>query len=447
MSAVTRDLAKLLVNSSIEDLTSNSRHEAKRSLLNWIGCALGGCNSDAVNAALAAVREFAGPPQAAVLGRGIRLDILHAALLNVISSNILDFNDTHAHMVVHPAEPVAAAVLAFAEYRPVTGAELLHAFILGVEVECRLLDPAVADYRFVWTPTTTVGAFGAAAAVGRLLGLDEQQTAWALGIAATQACGLREMGGSMSKSFNPGHAARCGLSAALLAARDFTATETGIEGSRGFIQAFGTPKDPAAVVAGWGQGFQIELNTYKAFPCGAVTHGAIDACLQLHSRYHLHPEQVAAIALEVHPLALAITGRTAPTSELEAKLSVVHTAACAIVYGKVGVKQFKPECIQDAQVVALRDRITVTADDSFGRDEAQAVITLRNGATLQQHVQHALGSVHRPLSDRALETKFRDLAEPVLPSAAVDQLIAMVWSLESLGDAGSISRIAAGRIP
>src|ERR1043166_972895 len=238
MSAVTRDLAKLLVNSSIEDLTSNSRHEAKRSLLNWIGCALGGCNSDAVNAALAAVREFAGPPQAAVLGRGIRLDILHAALLNVISSNILDFNDTHAHMVVHPAEPVAAAVLAFAEYRPVTGAELLHAFILGVEVECRLLDPAVADYRFVWTPTTTVGAFGAAAAVGRLLGLDEQQTAWALGIAATQACGLREMGGSMSKSFNPGHAARCGLSAALLGGRGFPAPETGIEGSRGFIPAF-----------------------------------------------------------------------------------------------------------------------------------------------------------------------------------------------------------------
>lgn len=446
MTDVTRHLASLLANSSIADLTSNSRHEAKRSLLNWVACALGGCNNGAVNAALSAVREFAGPPQAAVLGRGIRLDIMHAAFLNVISSNILDFNDTHAHIVFHPAEPVASAVLAFAEYRPVTGAELLHALVLGVEIECRLLNPAVADYRFVWSPTTTVGAFGAAVGVGRLLGLNEQQMAWALGIAATQACGLRDTGGTMSKSFNPAHAARCGLSAAFLAASGFTASETGIEGSRGFLQAFGTPKDPTAVVEGWGESFQIELNTYKAFPCGAVTHAAIDVCQQLRSHHGLRPEQVDSISLKVHPLALALTGKTSPASELEAKLSVYHTAACAIVYGTVGVKQFSSECIHDARVLALREKISVTVDDRFTRDEAHAVITLRNGKTLQEHVQHALGSVHRPLSDRDLEIKFRDLAEPVLSSAAIDELIAMLWSLESLGDAGSISRIAAGGV-
>lgn len=250
----------------------------------------------------------------------------------------------------------------------------------------------------------------------------------------------------MSKSFNPGHAARCGLSAAFLAASGFTASETGIEGSRGFLQAFGTPRDPDALVADWGQAFQIELNTYKAFPCGAVTHAVIDACLQLRAHHGLRPEQVDSISLRVHPLALALTGKTSPASELEAKLSIYHTAACAIVYGTVGVKQFGSKCIHDPRVVALRGKISASVDDGFARDEAHAVITLRSGETLQEHVRHALGSIHRPLSDRDLEMKFRDLAQPVLASAAIDELIAMLWSLESISDAGSISRIAVGGV-
>lgn len=443
MTTITRQLASLLVKSSFADLTLNVRHEAKRSLLNWVACALGGCNNEAVNAALSAVREFAGPPQATVLGRGIRLDIMHATLVNVISSNILDFDDTHAHMVVHPVAPVASAILALAEHRSIGGAELLHALILGVEIECRLVDPAVAQYRFAWAPSI-VGVFGAAAGAGRLLGLNDQQMAWALGIAATQACGLRDAGGTMSKSFSPAHAARCGLSAAFFAASGFTGSETGIEGSRGFLQAFGAPKDPGALVANWGAAFHIEMNTYKAFPCGVVAHAAIDACQQLRSSHGLRPEQVESISLKVHPLALELTGRKCPASELEAKLSIYHAAACAIVYGSVGVKQFGSECLHDSRVIALRQKINVTVDDCFATDEARATIMLRDGETLQEHVQHAVGSIQRPLSDRDLEVKFRGLAEPVLSSAAIDELITMLWSLETLSDAGSIARATEG---
>ena len=251
-------------------------------MLNWLGAALGGCRDESVGRALAMIGEFAGPPQATLIGHVLRLDALNAALVNGISSNILDFDDTHARIVVHPTASIGCALAALSEVRPVSGRDFLHALVLGIEIECRLLDPRVADYKFAWSPTTSVAALGSAAACARAMGLGEQQTAWALGIAATQASGLRETGGTMSKAFNAGQASRCGLAAALLAARDFTGSGTALEGPNGFIAAFGEARNVDAVLDGWGATYQIEMNTFKPFPCGIVTHAAIDACLELY---------------------------------------------------------------------------------------------------------------------------------------------------------------------
>ena len=222
MNDMTRRLAQFIVDSRWSGIPKEVRHEAKRALLNWLGCALGGCNDAAVDTALGALREFAGPPQATVLGRRERLDILNAALVNGIGSNILDFDDTHLRTVIHPTVPVAAAIIALAEHRPVTGAQFLHAFILGVETECRIgIAVTPEHYDIGWHITATCGVFGAAAACGKLLQLNEQQMTWALGIAATQASGLTSMLGSMCKPYNMGHAARNGLAAALLAQKEF----------------------------------------------------------------------------------------------------------------------------------------------------------------------------------------------------------------------------------
>jgi len=443
MTGATRDLARCITSSSYDGIPESVRHEAKRSLLNWLGCALGGCSDEAVITALAALGPFSGPPQASVLGHAMRLDIMHAALINAMSSNILDFDDTHARMVVHPTAPVASAVLALAEHRRVAGSALLHAFILGTEVECRLLDPAVGEYNFAWSPATSVGAFGAAAGAGHLLSLNEQQVACALGIAATQAAGLRATAGTMSKGFNPGHAARCGLTAAILAAKGFTGSPTAIEGVHGFIAAFGTAKNAESAARGWGETFHISHNTYKPFPCGIVTHAAIDGCLRLRAEQRLEADQIASVSLQVHPLTLRLTGRKAPASGLEAKLSVYYTTACALVYGAVGVREFGAECLNDGRVVAMRDRIKATADDTLGKEEARVTIKLRDGTTYNKHVPHALGSAERPLPDDYLCAKLRALAEPVLPRSTVDRLLDMVWSLESLADAGAIARAAA----
>ena len=217
----TRILAAYLVKARYEDLPANVRKEGVRTLLNWVGVAVGGSQHETVVRALHALQPFSGPEQASLLGRTERLDIMNAAFLNGVASHIFDYDDTHLKTIIHPAGPVVSAILALAEYRPVRGADFLNALILGVETECRIGNAVYPNHYDVgWHITGTAGVFGAAAAAGKLLGLSEQQMVWALGLAASQPVGLRESFGSMNKSFNPGRAASNGLFAALLAAQD-----------------------------------------------------------------------------------------------------------------------------------------------------------------------------------------------------------------------------------
>src|SRR5215475_11913829 len=232
---VTRTLARYVVAARPADLPASIRKEAARTLLNWVGCAVGGSRHETLDIAIAALSPFSGRAEATVLGRPIRLDVFQAALMNGISSHIFDFDDTHLKTIIHPAEPVASAILALAEHQPVSGEDFLHAFILGVETECRIGNAVYpAHYDVGWHITGTAGVFGAAAAAGRLLGLDEGRMTWALGIAGTQSAGFREMFGTMCKSFHPGRAAQGGLTAALLGEQGFTSSERVLEAPRGF---------------------------------------------------------------------------------------------------------------------------------------------------------------------------------------------------------------------
>lgn len=439
---ITQRLAGLIHGSSIERIPQDVRHEAKRSLVNWMAAALGGCGDESVHCALETLSEFAAPGQATIIGHQARIDALTAALINGISSNILDFDDTHAHIVLHPTASIACALLALSESRRITGIEFIHALVLGIEVEARLLDSRVADYKFAWSPTTTVAGIGAAAACARALKLNETGIAWALGIAGTQASGLRETGGTMSKAFNAGQAARAGLTSALLAARGFTGSRTVLEGPNGFINAFGSPRDVEALLHGWGERYQISSNTYKAFPCGIVTHPTICSCLDLHAR-GIAADAIESLQLTVHPMAVKLTGRTRPTGPLDAKLSVTHAAAAALVRGKLGVKEFDMSCIDDPTVVRLREKADVVVNDTYAMDEATVELRMADGRIVTAHTDHAIGSLDRPMSDRALDAKLASLAEDVLTEAQIRNLLMQLWSLDRLDDASGLARAAA----
>ena len=209
---VTRTLAGYITDARFEDLPANVVREGHRTLLNYVGIAVGGSRHETVDHVLKALAPFSGPREANVLGRSERLDILNAAMVNGISSHIFDYDDTHLKTIIHPAGPVVSAILALAQHRPVTGAEFLNAMILGIETECRIGNAVYpSHYDMGWHITGSCGVFGSAAACGKLLRLSEQQVIWALGIAASQPIGLKVQFGSMTKSFHPGRAAHNGI--------------------------------------------------------------------------------------------------------------------------------------------------------------------------------------------------------------------------------------------
>jgi 2-methylcitrate dehydratase PrpD len=258
---------------------------------------------------------------------------------------------------------VASALFAYASANRVSGRQFVEAFVLGFEAESRVANAVYpAHYNVGWHITGTSGVFGAATAIGKLLDLDEQQMVWALGLAATQPVGLREMFGSMTKPFHPGRAAQNGLTAALLASRNFTSTEVGLEGKSGWANVLSTTRDYTQITGNLGGSYEIALNTYKPFACGIVIHPTIDACIQLRNQHKLLAADIERIDLGVHPLVLELTGKRTPQSGLETKFSVYFAAALAIVRGSAGMRDFSDENAKDPVIVGLRDKVVATVD-------------------------------------------------------------------------------------
>jgi 2-methylcitrate dehydratase PrpD len=437
----TRQLAHYVVNAQWSDIPGDARHEAVRSVFNWVGCCLGGARHVTTDTALNALAEFSGKQEATVLGRSDRLDIMHAALLNGITSHVLDYDDTHLETIIHPAGPVASAILARGERQDTTGTDFMHAFILGVEVECRIGTAVYpSHYERGFHITGTAGVFGAAAAAGKLLGLNEQQMIWALGIAATQSAGLKEMFGTMCKSFHPGSAGQNGLKAALLAARNFTSSNQGLEAKEGFAFTYSDEQDFSQITDNLGDSFEVVRNTYKPFACGIVTHPIIDGCIQLRNEHNLSAEQIASVSLRVNPLVLKLTGKKTPQTGLESKFSIYHASSAAIIRGSAGPGEFTDETVLDAQVIALRDRVSATSDDNVSEEEAFVTITLTDGTILQKHVEHAIGSLERPMTTESLQQKFRGQAITALPDAQIERIMSMCWEIESSRNVAELAR-------
>ncbi len=441
--AVTQILAGRLAEAKYSDIPDAVRKEAVRSLLNWTGCAIGGSHHETIDIAVATLSPFSGPGQASLLGRSQRLDIMNAAFVNGVSSHVFDYDDTHLKTIIHPAGPVASAILAYSEYAPVNGQDFLNALVLGIETECRLGNAVYPEhYALGWHITGTCGVFGSAAAMGKLLGLDAKRMANAIGIAATQQTGLKIMFGSMTKSFHPGRAAQNGMMAALLAAKGFTSSDRAIEGKDGWGGAVSPAHRWGEVLDGWGTRYETALNTYKPFACGIVTHPAIDGIIQLRNEHKLTADRIASIALEVHPLVLSLTGKKEPQIGLEGKFSIYHIAAAALVDGKAGEKQFSDRAVRDPVLIELRRKVTATVSPAIKEDQVRVTVTLNDGGVLKKFVEHAVGSTVNPMSDKALEEKFADLAEGILAPERARRVMDLCWKVESLQNAGEIASAA-----
>ena len=418
---------------------------AERSVTDWLGTTLRG-SAEPLAAALATVIEGAGgSPQATVVGRGRHMSALLAALANGAQAHALDFDDTHLPSIVHGAAPVAPVVLALGEWHHRPGADVLTAFVAGFEVETRLgrvIGRALTDRG--WHVTGTLGHFGAAAAAGWMLGLDRARLAQALGIAGTQAAGLTQAFGTMSKPLHPGKAAMDGLLAALLAREGFTGPTAVLDGPGSLPATFLGMADIGVALDDLGKRFEILQNSTKLYAACHLTHATVDAARRLRPRVVTALPSVEAIRCRVHPLVLRVANQISPRTGLEAKFSVAFCAALGLVHGEAGEAEFGERTLRDPAIARLMTRVSAEADAGLDVWAAHMTVRLADGRELAEHVTAARGTPENPATREDVEDKFRRLAGVVLPAERVDRLIAALRGLRQAPDVAEIARLAGG---
>src|ERR1019366_5927114 len=429
--AITARLAEYAVTTNPANWPDSVRREALRSFFNVVGCMIGGARHGMVDIADKTLGAFAGAPQATLFGCGRKSDVLHASLINGLASSIYSFDDTHEVAVVHPSGPIAAAVLALAESRPVWGEDLWTAFALGVERPCRLcLGTPVppADGSFAWSGTGITMSFGAAVAAGRMLRLDTQRMRVAMGLALSEASGFRAMHGTATVAFMPAHGGQMGLRAALLAERGFTAGLNGLEGKSGYLSVFCTKPDIDALAGGLGERFELLRNSYKAYPCGIVIQPIIDACLKLRQDHRPDPDKIAGVAIQASPGAMALCNNRDPKDEMQAHVSLHHWTAVAFIRGTARIVDMDTEtAVKDPALMAFQRKVEATLDPTLAGDQTEVTITMTDGTRHVCRIEHAIGSKLNPMSDADLERKFTGLAEPVVGAPRTRELIDRTW--------------------
>ncbi|MGI9334116.1 MAG: MmgE/PrpD family protein [Gammaproteobacteria bacterium] len=434
---VTTRLAQYAASLEFDALPSDVVTVATHCLLDWAGVTLAGAAEPAVRHLRDEVEAAGGNQQATLIGHGLRTSIVQAALVNGTAGHALDYDDVNFAMPGHPTAPIAPALLALAELRKCGGQQLITAFVAGVETECRIGRFMTDEhYRAGWHATGTVGTLGAAAACARLLGLDAEQTERALGIAATQAAGLKSMFGTMCKPLHAGKAAANGLQAALLATRGFDAAGEVLERPQGFGETQTPSRDPQAALAGLGERFHTTDTLFKYHAACYGTHASIEAAKRLRQRLSLQVDAVERIEVRVPQDALRMCNIERPSTELEAKFSLMLTTAMGLAGADTGaIESYTSSICKRPDLVNLRDRTTVMGDAGFAHATSRVTVTLRDGSThTEQH------DASRPATDledqgKRLLAKFHGLADPRIGGAAareVGESLAEAPTLESI---------------
>ena len=442
--AVTRHLARFVAETEWDALAPPVVHQTKRALVNFFAVTLTGCREPAIEIALQSLSAFSGGRQATIIGRPERFDALSAAYLNAASANVLDFCDTHVPTVIHPTAPLAPSLFALGELRRVSGRDLILAFVLGAEIECRIgLAMSPSHYRRGWHITATCGVFGAAAGSAKLLALQAEPMVFALGLAATQAAGLCECLGTPAKSVHVGNAARNGLWSALLAAQGLAGPAEPLTGSQGYFHALAESPQLSVLTCGLGEGWEIMKTAFKPYPCGFVGHPVLDCVIDWR---RAHPNAIVEkVTVTGNPLLAARTDRPNISTSGQSQVSVQHAVAAALVTGKAAVEQFGEACVNDPRVVALRGKVAVTRDESFATTAAAVEIATADGKRHKLHQRAARSSDDNPMTDRDLEDKLRAAAAHAIPRNDVAALIEAIWTLGDCPDIASLTVLTVPR--
>ena len=443
----TLRLAQFAADTPAAQIPDAVLHQGKRCVINMLAVALHATQDPALQMALTVFRAEGAAKRASVIGGGLRTSLQNAAFANGLLAHLDDYDDTFFPTVLHPSAPTIPVALALAEHGQRSGRDFLVASLIGLEATCRVA-LAIQNMRHgaVWHMTGTAGVFGGAAAAGRLLGMNATQMAVTLGLAGTQASGLRETFGTMTKAFHPARAAQSGLLAALLVQQGFTSAGTILEGCHGFAAAF-APNDTDfnAITGGLGEHWQVMNNAPKPYASAILSHPLVDAMLALRQRPGVAPERITRIHARVNPLAIKLESRPEPATGLEGRLSFQHAMTAALVDGVCLPAQFTDARVHDPVVAGLRRRIEVEGDAAIAQDQCEVTLTLADGSRPSERIAHASGSPDNPVTDAQLNAKFLGLAGSVMPKARARRLLDTLWALEQVEDMATV--LALCRLP
>jgi 2-methylcitrate dehydratase PrpD len=442
MENLSRIYSKFATEIQFEDLPPEVVLQTKKSILDFLGVALIGSTTEVAGIVFDYFSEIGGKPEAILLGKKRRVPAIHAALINGVFAHALELDDGHRWSGIHPGSPTIPAAIAAAEVSSTTGKELIVATVVGYEITLRIgkaINPSHLLRGF--HSTGTVGPFGAAAAAGRILGLDSEKMVQALGLAGLHAAGLLQVmeEGGMAKAFHPGKAASGGLFSAQMAMKGAMAPEHILEGERGFLRAMSDKTESKWLTKGLGTQFEMSKIYFKIHSSCRHIHPAIDALLKILKEHPLSPNRIERIRVETYPVALQFCGHKrgegvpAPS---DAKLSLRYSLALTALNGSCGIDSFNEQKLAWPEVQRLAGRIELTASEKWGvlypEKRGATVSVWIDGTVLRSEIELARGEPENPISLDELFEKFQTNATQVVSIEQARRLQQVIMDLDRL---------------
>ena len=442
---VTAVLAEKAANLRYDDLSVEARTVVGHCFMDFFGVTLAARDEPLAKILADQIAEDGGAPQATVIGRGTRANIEQAALLNGAMSHALDFDDVNFNLGGHPTVPIAPAVLALAEHRKLDGKRLVEAFAAGFETECRIGRLiGRSHYQRGWHATATVGTMGAAAAVSNMLRLDAATTAHAIGIAATQAAGLKSVFGTMCKPLHPGRAAAIGLQAARLAQRGFTSNPAILDVEQGFTATQSEDPNPAAALEEPPGGYYLPQTLFKYHAACYLTHSSIEASNMLRREFALQADAIRKVTLSVDEGHLRVCNIEKPQTGLEVKFSLRATNALALLgENTASDATFSDTIAKRGEVVDLCRKFEIATWKKKSHTLSEVAVHLNDGRVVRKEFDVGIPMTDLAAQGASLGQKFFGLAEPAIGAARAAQVAEISGKLDGVRNVGELMALVA----
>jgi 2-methylcitrate dehydratase PrpD len=445
-SEITDSLINFILNTNFKDIPKEAINSANRSLVNIMGCMIGGSSHPILKNIQDSLSEFSGLPNSTVAGFNPKTDSLNATLLNTIACSAYAFDDTHSEAIVHPSGPVASSLFSLTEQKIFSGEEFLAAFTVGVEVICRIslaISVHPAEGSLSWMQSSVIGGIGSAAACSKLLGLNFKQTKSAIALASSQASGFRSMFGTMAIPLLPAHGAQTGIRAAILAKNGLDCSTVCLESIHGFFDVFSSKANFNSIIEGLGSNYEINKNTFKPYPCGIVIHPIIDALLNIKKNPKFNLEKISKIKVFSNTSAFKLTANRA-NDKFQARTSLYYWSAIALTQNSVGISSLDDKFFNDQALIDLQDKIYVIPKDEINSDAARVEILLNDGSTINSEIFHCIGSRSCPMNNNEIGDKFLNLSYPILGIAISKRILNYCWNIQDLSDVSKIIKLCSG---